>query len=72
MTVSFHKYGNNFFPGTGDLFEMGVHEGKNYSINVPLKDGIDDSNYQQLFKPVITAVMENFRCVILVYARVCQ
>ena len=23
MTLSFHKYGHNFFPGTGDLFEIG-------------------------------------------------
>ena len=23
MTVSFHKYGNGFFPGTGDMFEVG-------------------------------------------------
>ena len=23
MTLSFHKYGHSFFPGTGDLFEIG-------------------------------------------------
>ena len=23
MTLSFHKFGHNFFPGTGDLFEIG-------------------------------------------------
>jgi len=28
MTVSFHKYGNNFFPGTGDMFEIGADNGK--------------------------------------------
>ena len=28
MTVSFHKYGNNFFPGTGDVNELGVRSGK--------------------------------------------
>ena len=22
MTVSFHKYGNGFFPGTGDMYEV--------------------------------------------------
>ncbi len=42
MTVSFHKYGNQFFPGTGNVYEVGVGKGKNYSLNVPLKDGIDD------------------------------
>jgi histone deacetylase 3 len=61
MTVSLHKYGANFFPGTGEFGEVGAMEGKNYSINVPLKEGIDDNCYQQLFRPIITAVMEYFR-----------
>ena len=26
MTVSFHKYGDNFFPGTGDLESIGKQE----------------------------------------------
>lgn len=42
MTVSFHKFGNYFFPGTGDMYEVGIEKGKYYSLNVPLKDGIDD------------------------------
>jgi hypothetical protein len=28
MTVSLHKYGDGFFPGTGDLYENGFREGK--------------------------------------------
>ena len=79
MTLSFHKYGNHFFPGTGetlclhsvkmwtflpqfvlsnakhkvlnylilyiitgDMYENGVDNGRYYSVNVPLRDGIDD------------------------------
>ena len=38
MTVSFHKYGNYFFPGTGDMYEMGAEAGRYYSLNVPLKE----------------------------------
>ena len=45
MTVSFHKYGNVFFPGTGDMFEIGAESGRYYSINVPFKEG----NYLLLF-----------------------
>ena len=37
MTVSFHKYGNYFFPGTGDMYETGGEAGRYYSVNVPLK-----------------------------------
>jgi len=51
MTVSFHKYGE-FFPGTGDIKDIGSGEGRNYALNFPLKDGIDDVNYERIFKPV--------------------
>jgi histone deacetylase 1/2 len=57
MCVSFHKFGN-FFPGTGDLSEIGVGRGKYYSVNVPLDAGIDDASFIELFKPIINKVME--------------
>merc|ERR1712179_814232 len=53
MTVSFHKYGQNFFPGTGDMYEIGAGPGKYYSVNVPLKEGMDDLGYSMVFCPVI-------------------
>lgn len=37
MTLSFHKYGEQFFPGTGDITEIGAGEGRLYSLNVPLR-----------------------------------
>jgi len=60
MTVSFHKFGE-YFPGTGHLQDVGQHAGKYYSVNVPLKDGIDDGSYEQLYKPIMAKVMEVFR-----------
>jgi hypothetical protein len=33
--------------------DVGQHRGKYYSVNVPLKDGIDDESYNLLFKPVM-------------------
>lgn len=67
MTVSFHKYGNYFFPGTGDMYELGAESGKYYSVNVPLKDGINDQTYHQLFKPIMHNIMETYRptCVVM-------
>lgn len=61
MTVSFHKYGGGFFPGTGDINEIGLKKGKYYSVNVPLRDGIDDTTYAHIFEPVISDVIEYFR-----------
>ncbi|CAM9022772.1 unnamed protein product [Wickerhamomyces anomalus] len=57
MTCSFHKYGE-FFPGTGELRDTGVGKGKNYAVNVPLRDGIDDATYKSVFEPVISKIME--------------
>uniref|UniRef100_A0A0E0JXB0 Histone deacetylase n=1 Tax=Oryza punctata TaxID=4537 RepID=A0A0E0JXB0_ORYPU len=60
MTVSFHKFGD-YFPGTGDIRDIGYSEGKYYCLNVPLDDGIDDDSYQSIFKPIIGKVMEMYR-----------
>ncbi|EOQ99633.1 hypothetical protein E3P92_00613 [Wallemia ichthyophaga] len=60
MTVSFHKFGE-YFPGTGDLKDIGLGKGRKYSLNVPLRDGITDSNYQSIFEPVIEHVMSWYK-----------
>ena len=48
----------DYFPGTGSIEDTGHEKGKYYSLNVPLKDGIDDESYEQLFKPIMTKVSE--------------
>ncbi|KAK1083442.1 histone deacetylase [Friedmanniomyces endolithicus] len=60
MTVSFHKYGE-YFPGTGELRDIGVGNGKYYAVNFPLRDGIDDSSYKSVFEPTIKWVMDFYR-----------
>ncbi|KAL9040498.1 MAG: hypothetical protein Q9214_004462 [Letrouitia sp. 1 TL-2023] len=60
MTVSFHKYGE-YFPGTGELRDVGVGSGKYYAVNFPLRDGIDDRSYKGIFEPIIKNVMEYYR-----------
>lgn len=60
MTVSFHKYGD-FFPGTGDIKDLGAKNGKYYAVNFPLLSGMTDESYKNIFKPVIAKVMETFQ-----------
>jgi histone deacetylase 1/2 len=60
MTVSFHKYGE-YFPGTGELRDIGVGTGKYHAVNFPLRDGIDDKSYKGVFEPVIGWVMEYYK-----------
>ena len=60
MTVSFHKYGE-YFPGTGDLRDIGAGKGKYYAVSFPMRDGIDDESYGQIFKPIISKVMKMYQ-----------
>jgi len=57
MTLSFHKYGE-YFPGTGDIKDIGANAGRYYALNFPLKDHIDDDSYQRIFQPVVQHVMD--------------
>lgn len=66
MTVSIHKYGpkggDMFFPGTGDVVDVGADKGKYYAVNFPLKDGITDEQYsEKIFKPIIQATISTFK-----------
>lgn len=60
MTCSFHKFGE-YFPGTGDVQDIGYADGKNYAINFPLNDGMDDKSFKEVFRPVISKIMEVFQ-----------
>lgn len=60
LTVSFHKYGD-FFPGTGDIIDEGHGDGKGYSVNVPLNNGIDDDSFAYIFQRVIGDCVSTFQ-----------
>lgn len=60
MTCSFHKYGE-FFPGTGEVRDVGYGKGKHYACNIPLRDGITDESFKSIFEPVITKIMEHYQ-----------
>jgi acetoin utilization deacetylase AcuC-like enzyme len=34
-----------------------IYLGKNYSVNVPLQEGINDESYETVFKPVMEKVI---------------
>ncbi|EKM56074.1 uncharacterized protein PHACADRAFT_96102 [Phanerochaete carnosa HHB-10118-sp] len=61
MTLSFHKYTGDFFPGTGKLDDNGAGLGKHFCLNVPLQDGIDDDMYLTTFKTVVDDTVTAFR-----------
>ncbi|CAJ0585830.1 unnamed protein product, partial [Mesorhabditis spiculigera] len=73
MTLSLHRYGNHFFPGTGDMYDWGDADGRLFSVNVPLREGITDFSkqffleinlnlgYTMLFKKVMDEVMCSYQ-----------
>lgn len=60
MTVSFHKYGK-FFPGTGSLDDIGIDNGMYHTLNVPLKSGMNDEDFENLFKPIVSSAHDHFQ-----------
>eukprot|EP01086_Lenisia_limosa_P006935 TRINITY_DN261_c0_g4_i2.p1 TRINITY_DN261_c0_g4~~TRINITY_DN261_c0_g4_i2.p1 ORF type:complete len:392 (-),score=6.02 TRINITY_DN261_c0_g4_i2:68-1243(-) len=60
LTLSLHKFGD-YFPGTGDLRDIGISKGRCYSVNIPLDDGITDDYYHYIFNPVLDYIMKWFR-----------
>ena len=41
--------------------DIGAGKGKYYAVNFPLRDGIDDENYENIFVPVMSKVMETYQ-----------
>lgn len=68
MTLSFHRYGpyddtgHKFFPGTGDLTDIGLKGtiGEHFALNVPIGSGIDDKQYGYLFTSVVRRTVDAF------------
>lgn len=52
LTISLHESGIYFYPGTGFEDEIGVGQGKGYSVNVPLLAHTDDAIYLKAFDEV--------------------
>ena len=61
MTVSFHRYGQLFFPGTGSIDEIGFGAGKHYTLNIPFESGLTDSQFWNVFQPVMQKVMDVYQ-----------
>lgn len=70
LTLSFHEYGQGFYPGTGNVNECGMENtsGMYYNCNVPFKEGIIDVQYFQLFRPIVRRCIDIFQpdCIVWV------
>jgi histone deacetylase HOS2 len=76
LTLSYHRYLPyrpsptnpkdiiGFYPGTGGMSDVGPRDPKNYgahhSLNVPLKEGINDQQWIQLFSEITGTVIDDY------------
>src|SRR5580698_5587900 len=58
LYVSTHQF--PFYPGTGDVDEVGDGAGKGYTVNVPLVAGGNDALYASAFERVLLPVLESY------------
>jgi acetoin utilization protein AcuC len=61
LTISLHRYGRGFFPGTGSTEERGEGNGVGYNINVPLPSGTDDDLYLKAYNAVVLPALLEYR-----------
>lgn len=61
LYISLHRYGNRWYPETGDADEVGEGAGAGMNVNVPWpSDGYYDTDYYAAFQLVVLPVLRAF------------
>ncbi|KAL0818262.1 hypothetical protein ABMA28_008755 [Loxostege sticticalis] len=60
FTLSFHKFEPGFYPGTGNIDDIGTLTGKGYSCNFPFNAWYSDETFEYVFQNVFSSVWEKF------------
>jgi acetoin utilization protein AcuC len=66
LTISLHQDGRTLFPGTGFVSEVGVGNGKGFSVNVPLPPLTNDESYLWAFQQIVPPLLTRFKPDIMV------
>ncbi len=66
LTLSIHESGRFLFPGTGQVEESGVGDGRGYSVNIPLFPYTGDEIYLWAFRRILPPLVEAFKPDVLV------
>lgn len=62
LYISLHRYDNgNFFPGTGDPREIGIHRGEGFNVNISFSDApMSDADYLAAFRSIVMPISREF------------
>jgi len=67
LKISVHRYTPEvFFPGTGEVDELGEDKGYGYSINIPLPEGSGDDVFEIAMRELIAPLLERFKPEVLI------
>jgi acetoin utilization deacetylase AcuC-like enzyme len=58
LYISLHQA--NFYPGTGHVFETGGENAKGLTINLPMRAGASDQDYQLALEEIVLPAIDNF------------
>jgi acetoin utilization deacetylase AcuC-like enzyme len=59
LFVSSHQ--SPFYPGTGLVNEIGIGEGRGYTLNMPLPAGTGDKGIKRLYENIVAAVLRRYK-----------
>ena len=61
MFYSIHRFGQGFYPGTGEAEETGKGKGLGYTLNVPVKFGTPRKDYIDLFTKALEKAADKIK-----------
>ncbi|MBI0583694.1 MAG: acetoin utilization protein AcuC [Methanomassiliicoccus sp.] len=67
LTISLHRFGRGFFPGSGSMEDRGEDEGRGYNINLPLPAGTDDNLYLQAYRAIAVPALRAYQPEIIIH-----
>ena len=59
LYFSSHRY--PFYPGTGDVREVGEGDGRGFTVNVPMRGGMGDGEIVAAFRRILVPVADEYR-----------
>ena len=59
LYISTHQF--PFYPGTGAADEVGMGDGRGFTVNVPMEAGSTDADYALVHRDVVLPVLDEFR-----------
>ncbi|MBC8460783.1 MAG: hypothetical protein H8D67_22580 [Deltaproteobacteria bacterium] len=66
LFIDLHQDPRTLYPGTGFLTDIGIHNGKGFTINFPLPVHAGYDSYQYIFDELIHPVVEEFKPQIII------